>query len=205
MNNKRLEKALINYLKTAPPQREPASSLFRERERLGGHKREIYDTEIPTMDNNDNEELAEIFLDVLRNSPIDSNDEEPREHIQYQPLDVLQSISRKYQINSPNKLNSHDEFVPWTDIDTTKHKFYNEEDLGAALDRLATRPNEPEDYLPYEMPQAGRRNAKERYLSGREYRSLVKRFPVVKRSAMSHQKTTKNLQNTDPKVNLIKL
>ncbi|XP_015110541.1 uncharacterized protein LOC107036844 [Diachasma alloeum] len=180
-NNKRLERALMDYFETAPIQRETGtSSLFRERERNGARKRTMNPDH---FNGHDDRELARLFLDELQNSP--PYGEEPEDTPEYLPIEALQSLYDRYRLEGNNKLEMPGP-MSWAEDDGVD--YFAERERG----------QRPKNYLLYQvLPITQRRNVNGRYPIGREYRDLVKRFPVAKRSAKPFPLTS---QATDPKV-----
>ncbi|XP_063993160.1 uncharacterized protein LOC135170910 [Diachasmimorpha longicaudata] len=184
-NNKRLERALMDYLETAPIQRETGSSLFRERERTGARKR------TPNSDylNGNDRELARLFLEELQNSPPYGEDPEDPEYL---PIEALQSLYDRYRMEQNNKFDGPGP-MPWGEF-LAKDRSREDDEIDFPE---GERPQRPKNYLLYQVLPTQRRNVNGRYPLGRDYRDLVKRFPVAKRSVKSFPLTS---QSTDPKV-----
>ncbi|XP_011302825.1 uncharacterized protein [Fopius arisanus] len=186
-NNKRLERALMDYLEMTPIQRDTGSS-FRERERIGTRKR----TMSPDHATGSNRELARLFLDELQNSSPYGEDPEDAEYL---PIEALQSLYDRYRLEQNNKYDKLDSPGPMSWGELLAKDRSREDDGVDFADR--ERSQHPRNYLLYQVLPTQRRNINARYPIGREYRDLVKRFPVAKRSTKPFSLTS---QATDPKV-----
>lgn len=186
LNNKLLKRALIAYLKSIPQQDEPVTSLFRERERSSNRKR---DSESERL-NLDNKQLMKLFM-LLKELQNDSpyNVEEGEEMRYVDPLQVLYDAYRDDRVN---KLSENTGPMSW----------------GESMIRGQGREADENDYGDREqdpnllhMSMGDPRNMNGGYGSvgrtQRTYRSMVKRYPIAKRSP---KPMPVKKQVTDPKV-----
>ncbi|XP_043480540.1 uncharacterized protein LOC122510157 [Leptopilina heterotoma] len=178
LNEKILERALEDYVKTEAAQEEAVPSLFRERERSASIKRGIRNDQ-PTAD----DELARLFLDELEYGPYSQDENE---------YNTLRMLHRPQQ---DNQYYGNDGLISWSDLLEKKplHERFHDES------ELVELPERDSDF--YLMPME-RRNVNARYPIGRDfrnYREMSKRFPlaVAKRSAKA---VNQMKQVTDPKV-----
>ncbi|XP_014608851.1 PREDICTED: uncharacterized protein LOC106789278 [Polistes canadensis] len=186
INDKMLEKSILNYLMNAQEQERVPSSLFRERERSSSHKRANVNDDI------DFHERANFILEQLRNS-----DPSALKELEENYLDV--PISEKYGMNQGKKIYENESPMSWSELF----------DKGDFLPGEGARRNgEENDFTDKDMEQdilyflpTERRNINARYPLGRQfdkYRTLGKRYPVAKRSPKEFQQMEKQMM--DPKV-----
>lgn len=185
INNKLLERALLDYLETLPEQEEPVASSFRERERSGSRKRGGSGERL-------NEGLK-LFVEELQDgSPydqlmeVDDNDY----------LSALQSPFDRYRAGRGNKVHETAGPMSWGE-QLSKDPFLRSQVKDGNDDEFVDR--EQDQNILY-LPRAERRNVNGRFPIGREfdsYRKLTKRYPVAKRSP---RPTQTRLKTTDPKV-----
>ncbi|XP_076671181.1 uncharacterized protein LOC143370235 isoform X2 [Andrena cerasifolii] len=189
LNKKLLERALIEYLESIQQVEEPVTSLFRERERSSSRKRGA-NSERASVDNKD---LAKLFLEELQDrSPYTLGDADDEGY-----MDARQVLYDRYRGDrGNNKLYENSGPMSWGEL-------LNKESVtrgqGAEPDENEYADREQDPNLLY-LSLAERRNVNGRYPIGRDmrtYRSMVKRYPVAKRSPkpLPVQK-----QITDPKV-----
>ncbi|XP_071650442.1 uncharacterized protein [Temnothorax longispinosus] len=189
LNNKLLERALLDYLETLPEQEEPVqASIFRERERSGSRKRGGASDRL----NLDNEDLTRLFMEELQDGfPYGALVEVDDDY-----LTALQSIYDSYRAGRGNKVYETAGPMSWGEL-LSKDSLRSEIKDGEIKDEEFVDRDQDQGilYLPAE-----RRNVNGRFPIGREfgsYRKLTKRYPVAKRSPRPTQTRSKT---TDPKV-----
>ncbi|XP_011169138.1 uncharacterized protein LOC105202364 [Solenopsis invicta] len=188
LNNKLLERALLDYLETLPEQEEPVASIFRERERSGSRKR----GGVGDRMNLDNKDLAKLFVEELQDgSPygplVEMDDDEY--------ITALQSLYDRYRAGRGNKVYETAGPMSWSELLDKGSLLRSQTKDGN--DEFVAR--DDEQGILY-LPAAERRNVNARFPIGRElgsYRRLNKRYPVAKRSP---RPTQTKLKTTDPKV-----
>lgn len=170
---------LKNRLKTKSPQHDNEPSLFRERERIGSHKR---DTEHSNIENHNYNDLTQSFLYTLHNSPLynndalDGTDEYPGIHAlpandlsieMFQP-----SFYDKYKHDQRDKINFEDGRRLFTQLSPST--------------------------------TIAKQVAMVHYPISRDYKNSMKRFPIAKRSENTKKLSgiTSSQESTDPKVSL---
>ncbi|KAF7385539.1 hypothetical protein HZH68_013969 [Vespula germanica] len=186
VNNKLLEKSVIDYLENAQEQ-ERIPSLFRERERNSNHKR----GSVTENTNIDGRELAKLFLEELQNDYPYAQTENEENY-----LDT--PIYEKYRTNQENKFYENEGPMSWSEL-------FDKGDLLSGERRKNSEENDfpdkdTEQSVLYFLPTE-RRNVNARYPLGREidkYRTLGKRYPVAKRSPKEFQQVKRQIM--DPKV-----
>nr|XP_033189571.1 stress response protein NST1 [Bombus vancouverensis nearcticus] len=191
LNNKLLERALIDYLENVPQQQEqPVTSLFRERER-GSNRKRGYGSE---RSNIDNKELAKLFLEELQDgSPYNLGDADDEGY-----MDSRQMLYDRYRGDRGNKIYENSGPMSWGAL-------LNKESMA----RGQSRESEENDFGDREqdpnllyLSMGERRNMNGGYSIGRPlrtYRNMAKRYLVAKRSPKPVSTSTKK-QITDPKV-----
>lgn len=192
MNNKLLEKALLDYLETLPEQEEPVASIFRERERSGSRKRGGAGERLGL----DDKDLKLFVEEELQDSsPYGPPLVEVEDDDDY--ITTLQSLYDRNRAGRGNKVYETAGPMSWGELLSkgpllrSQSKDGNDEFAGRELDLQ----DEGILYIPLE-----RRNVNGRFPIGREfgsYRKLTKRYPVAKRSP---RPTQTRLKTTDPKV-----
>nr|XP_034193355.1 uncharacterized protein LOC117610271 [Osmia lignaria]XP_034193357.1 uncharacterized protein LOC117610271 [Osmia lignaria]XP_034193358.1 uncharacterized protein LOC117610271 [Osmia lignaria]XP_034193359.1 uncharacterized protein LOC117610271 [Osmia lignaria]XP_034193360.1 uncharacterized protein LOC117610271 [Osmia lignaria]XP_034193361.1 uncharacterized protein LOC117610271 [Osmia lignaria]XP_034193362.1 uncharacterized protein LOC117610271 [Osmia lignaria]XP_034193363.1 uncharacterized p len=182
LNNKLLERALIDYLENIPQQEEPITSSFRERERTSNRKRGSDRLNV------DNKELVKLFLEELQDGTsynLDTGDEGY--------MDVHQMQYDRYRGDRGNKLYENSAPMSWGEL-------MNKESLFRGQERETDENEFNRDPNLLYSPLAERRNVNGRYPIGRDletYRGMAKRYPVAKRSP---KPMPVKKQVTDPKV-----
>nr|XP_050862762.1 uncharacterized protein LOC127069622 [Vespula vulgaris]XP_050862764.1 uncharacterized protein LOC127069622 [Vespula vulgaris] len=186
VNNKLLEKSVIDYLENAQEQ-ERIPSLFRERERNSNHKR----GSVTENTNIDGRELAKLFLEELQ-------DDYPYAQTETEENYLDTPIYEKYRTNQENKFYENEGPMSWSEL-------FDKGDLLSGERRKNSEENDfsdkdTEQSVLYFLPTE-RRNVNARYPLGREidkYRTLGKRYPVAKRSPKEFQQVKRQIM--DPKV-----
>ncbi|KYN41430.1 hypothetical protein ALC56_04163 [Trachymyrmex septentrionalis] len=191
MNNKLLERALLDYLETLPEQEEPVASIFRERERSGSRKRGGAGERM----NLDDKDPTKLFVEELQDgSPYGALVEVDDDDY----LTALQSLYDRYRAGRGNKVYETTGPMSWGEL-LSKGPLLRSQTKDSNDDEFVDRDQDQDIlYLPAE-----RRNVNGPPLPlhfGREfsnYRKLTKRYPVAKRSP---RPTQTRLKSTDPKV-----
>ncbi|XP_036142894.1 uncharacterized protein LOC105829650 isoform X1 [Monomorium pharaonis] len=191
LNNKLLERALLDYLETLPEQEEPVASIFRERERSGSRKRGgAGDARL----NLDDKDLTKLFVEELQDGspygPLVEVDDDDY-------LTALQSLYDRYRAGRGNKVYETAGPMSWGEL-LGKGPLRSQTRDGSSDGEFVDRDEEQGGIL--YLPVAERRNVNARFPIGREfssYRRLTKRYPVAKRSP---KPTQAKLKTTDPKV-----
>ncbi|XP_011877808.1 PREDICTED: stress response protein NST1 [Vollenhovia emeryi] len=188
LNNKLLERALLDYLETVPEQEEPVASIFRERERSGSRKRGGAGSD---RLNRDDKDLTKLFVEELQDGfpygalvEVDDDDY----------LTDLQSLYDRYRAGRGNKVYETAGPMSWGEL-LSKGPLRSEMKDGSDEEFVDRDQDQGILYLPAE-----RRNVNGRFPIGREfgsYRKLAKRYPIAKRSP---RPTQTKLKATDPKV-----
>ncbi|XP_036142895.1 uncharacterized protein LOC105829650 isoform X2 [Monomorium pharaonis] len=190
LNNKLLERALLDYLETLPEQEEPVASIFRERERSGSRKRGgAGDARL----NLDDKDLTKLFVEELQDGspygPLVEVDDDDY-------LTALQSLYDRYRAGRGNKVYETAGPMSWGEL-LGKGPLRSQTRDGSSDGEFVDRDEEQGGIL--YLPVAERRNVNARFPIGREfssYRRLTKRYPVAKRSP---KPTQAKLKTTDPK------
>ncbi|KAL2719284.1 stress response protein NST1 [Vespula squamosa] len=185
VNNKLLEKSVIDYLENAQEQ-ERIPSLFRERERNSNHKR----GSATENTNIDGRELVKLFLEELQ-------DDYPYAQTETEENYLNTPIYEKYKSNQGNFYENEGP-MSWSELF----------DKGDLLPGERRRNGEENDFADKNTEQSilyflpiERRNVNARYPLGREidkYRNLGKRYPVAKRSPKEFQQVKRQIM--DPKI-----
>lgn len=189
VNNKLLEKSVIDYLENAQEQ-ERVPSIFRERERSSSRKRGNGNIENTNIDGR---ELAKLFLEELQ------DDSPPYSQIEVEENYMDGPIYDRYRNNQGNnKIYDNEGPMSWSELF----------DKGDLLLGETRSPGDENDFVDKDTEQSvvyflptERRNVNARFPLGRElenYRALGKRYPVAKRSPKEFQQMKREI--TDPKV-----
>lgn len=186
LSNKLLERALIDYLKSVSEQDE---MLFRELERSSSRKRGNNGDRM----NTDNKEFAKLYLEELQDRQ-DGAPYGPGEIDDEDYLDIVQTLYDQYR-NGHNKYDENEGPMSWSEL-------FERQEMGRG-----NQGNEENEFVDRDQDQsvlypspAERRNVNGRYPIGRDfrnYRNLVKSYPITKRSPKLVQIKK---QITDPKV-----
>ncbi|XP_076757892.1 uncharacterized protein LOC143427546 [Xylocopa sonorina] len=188
VNNRLLERAMLDYLEdTMPLREEPVTSLFRERERSSSRKRGSGSERL----NIDNKELAKLFIEELQDgSPYNIEDGDEDRY-----KESRQTLYDPYTGNrGGNKLNLGP--MSWGEL-FNKESMVREQ--GREIDENEYGDREQDPNMLY-LSMGERRNVNGGYPVARPmriYSNMAKRYPVAKRSLKTM--TTKK-QVTDPKV-----
>ncbi|KOC62281.1 hypothetical protein WH47_04039 [Habropoda laboriosa] len=187
LNNKLLERALINYLQNIPQQEEPVTSLFRERERSSSRKRGSGSERL----NVDNKELAKFFLEELQDGSYNVGDVENEGY-----MDGRQMLYDRYRGDRTNKPHENSGPMSWGEL-------LNKESVVRGQDRETNEndfTNREQDSNLLYLSLGEQRNVNGGYPMGRSmkiYRNMAKRYPMAKRSP---KPIPAKKQVTDPKV-----
>ncbi|XP_066582257.1 uncharacterized protein [Prorops nasuta] len=178
LRSKLLENAVLDYLKYAGEQEaESAPSVFRERERMSGHKRSL---QSDRSNSEDNKKLAKLFLEELQHgSPYGRTDISDNDHDEDDYSDVRQVLYDRYRSGQRNKLFGNEEPIT---LDELLSKYRS--NRGQPRDDEESDFSDRDQSILYSLP-AERRNVNGRYPLGydyRNYRALPKRFSIAKRS-----------------------
>ncbi|XP_076243192.1 uncharacterized protein LOC143184674 isoform X2 [Calliopsis andreniformis] len=177
LNNKLLERALINYLESIPQEEEPVTSLFRERERGSNRKRGA--ERLYNWQHINNIPFAKLLQLVQEGTPYNLGDTDDETY-----MDARQML---YENVSP---------MSWGEL-LNKETLARDQDRETDENEDSDRDQDPNSLY---LSLAERRNVNGRYPIGRDmrtYRSMAKRYPVAKRSP---KPLSTKKEVTDPKV-----
>ncbi|XP_017760953.1 PREDICTED: uncharacterized protein LOC108551328 [Eufriesea mexicana] len=188
LNNKLLERALIDYLENIPQQEEPVTSLFRERERNSGHKRDFGSEQL----NIDNKDLTKLFSEESPDgSSYNLGDAEDEGY-----MDARQILYDRYRGEQGNKIYENSGPMSWGAL-LNKDSMVRRQGRESEENEFSGREQDPN--LLY-LSMAERRNLNGGYPAGRSlrtYKNMAKRYLIAKRSP---KPVSNKNQITDPKV-----
>ncbi|XP_043798165.1 uncharacterized protein LOC122717810 isoform X1 [Apis laboriosa] len=189
LNNKLLERALIDYLESIPQQEEQVPSLFRERERSSSRKRDFNSDRL----NIDNKELTKLLLEELQDgSPYNLADLDDEGYV-----DVRQMLYDRYRGDRGNKIYDRNSGpMSWGALFNKESTIRGQ---GRISDENEFNDREQDPNLLY-LSMEEQKNMNGGYpteRSMRTYRNTAKRYFVAKRSPKA-MPTKKEI--TDPKV-----
>ncbi|CAK9828597.1 hypothetical protein ANTRET_LOCUS6098 [Anthophora retusa] len=189
LNNKLLERALIDYLENIPQQEEPVTSLFRERERSSSRKRGSGSDRL----NVDNKDLAKLFVEALQDRlPPNLGDVEDDGYV-----DDRQMLYDRYRGDRTNKPYENTGQMSWGELLNKESMVRGGQGRETNENDITDREQDPNVLC---LSLGKRRTVNDGYPMGQStkiYKIMSKRFPVTKRSPKS---MAAKKQATDPKV-----